>query len=94
MKKAALIFMGLVLFSTCTQIMAQTCEQDSDCSHMSCVTKIKCQDNECICVNDKHVVLPLDTNCGVHACIDFCKAKGEQAYACLLNHCYCRKPPM
>ncbi|KAL0650632.1 hypothetical protein Bca4012_093323 [Brassica carinata] len=98
MEKVAFIFIGLILFSTCkfflNHILAQSCETASDCVHLKCVTKIKCEDNHCKCVNPKHIDLPLDTNCGVAACIDFCKAKGEQAYACILNQCYCRKPPI
>lgn len=61
--------------------MAQSCVKDSDCVHLKCVTKIKREQNKCQCINEKHVVLPLDTNCGVAACINLCKAKGEQAYA-------------
>ncbi|RID58385.1 hypothetical protein BRARA_F01689 [Brassica rapa] len=94
MEKVAFIFIGLILFSTCTLILAQSCETVSDCVHLKCVTNIKCENNHCKCVNPKHIALPLDTNCGVAACIDFCKAKGEQAYACILNQCYCRKPPI
>ncbi|CAN8274776.1 unnamed protein product [Cochlearia groenlandica] len=96
MEKAALIFICLVLFSTCTQIQALYCEKVSDCVHFKCITKVKCQENKCTCVDDKHIgFLPLD-NCGVaaSACSDYCKAKGEVAYACIYNHCFCRKPPM
>ncbi|CAH2078752.1 unnamed protein product [Thlaspi arvense] len=94
MEKATLIFIGFILFSTCTQILAQSCKKDTDCIHLKCVTKIKCVENKCKCINEKYAFKPFDTSCGVAACIDLCKAKGEQAYACILNHCYCRKPPM
>ncbi|CAH2078449.1 unnamed protein product [Thlaspi arvense] len=94
MEKAILIFIGFVLFSACTQILAESCKENSDCIHLKCVTKVRCVENTCQCIDDKYAFKPLDANCDVAACSDLCKTKGEQAYACILNHCYCRKPPM
>ncbi|CAG7861162.1 unnamed protein product [Brassica rapa] len=44
MEKAALIFIGLLLFSTCTQTLSKSCNTDSDCTKTTCesITKIKC----------------------------------------------------
>ncbi|KAG2263974.1 hypothetical protein Bca52824_071053 [Brassica carinata] len=42
-----------------------------------------CVDTDCECPVQNYGALPDDTNCGVAACIDYCKAKGEVAYACL-----------
>ncbi|KAF8047617.1 hypothetical protein N665_2917s0004 [Sinapis alba] len=101
MEKTALIFIGILLFSTCTLILAQnelrTCWKNSDCVGLKCPGKHgqpTCVDTDCECPIQNYGALPDDTNCGVAACSDYCKAKGEVAYACLFNHCYCRKPPM
>ncbi|CAH8361820.1 unnamed protein product [Eruca vesicaria subsp. sativa] len=53
-----------------------------------------CVKGHCECPPHTYRALPDDTNCGVSKCIDYCKAKGEVASACILNHCFCRKPPM
>ncbi|WZZ86204.1 hypothetical protein YC2023_114783 [Brassica napus] len=36
MEKVALIFIGLLLFSTCTQILSKSCNTDSDCTKITC----------------------------------------------------------
>ncbi|CAN6856517.1 unnamed protein product [Brassica oleracea var. botrytis] len=98
MEKVALIFIGLLLFSTCTQILSKSCNTDSDCTKITCegITKIKCVQNSCQCVKDGNVDLPLQTRCDPAACAALCKSKGEEVgfYVCALDHCYCRKPPM
>ncbi|KAG2314571.1 hypothetical protein Bca4012_065284 [Brassica carinata] len=101
MDKAAFIFIGILLFSTSTPILARTgyqpCKKDSDCAGLKCPSPLgrpTCVKGGCECPFEEHAALPDDTNCGVAACFDYCKAKGEVAYACLLNQCYCRKPPM
>ncbi|KAF8105559.1 hypothetical protein N665_0157s0133 [Sinapis alba] len=97
MEKTAFIFIGILLFSTCTPILARTCERNSDCASQLCPSRLGhpiCVDGVCRCPPRKYMALPDDTNCGVAACSDYCKAKGEVPYACLLNICYCRKPPM
>ncbi|KAJ0232939.1 putative defensin-like protein 307 [Hirschfeldia incana] len=88
MEKIALIFIG-------TPILARNCEKNSDCASVTCPSAPPvCFNGKCECPPDQNSALPDDTNCGVAACIDYCKAKGEVAYACIWNHCYCRKPPM
>ncbi|XP_010434627.1 PREDICTED: putative defensin-like protein 307 [Camelina sativa] len=103
MEKSALIFIGIILFSTCTPILARTgylpCKNNADCIRLKCPTpfgKPTCVNAGCECPLERFVALPDDTNtnCGVATCIDYCKAKGEQAYACIMNRCYCHKPPM
>ncbi|XP_024005830.1 putative defensin-like protein 307 [Eutrema salsugineum] len=101
MKRSAIIFIGILLFSTCTPILARTgyqpCTKDPDCVRLKCPSPLghpKCVNGGCECPFEEHVALPNDTNCDVHACVDYCAGKGEEAYACLLNQCYCRKPPM
>ncbi|AEE83938.1 unnamed protein product [Arabidopsis thaliana] len=99
MEKAALIFIGLLLFSTCTQILAQSCNNDSDCTNLKCATKnIKCEQNKCQCLDERYIrAISLNTRsprCNVQSCIDHCKAIGEVIYVCFTYHCYCRKPPM
>ncbi|KAL0694027.1 hypothetical protein Bca4012_061207 [Brassica carinata] len=102
MEKAALIFIGLLLFSTCkinfTQILSKSCNTDSDCTNIACpsITKLKCVKNTCQCVKDGNIDLPLQTRCDPAACAALCKSKGEEVgfYVCALDHCYCRKPPM
>ncbi|AEE83939.1 Defensin-like (DEFL) family protein [Arabidopsis thaliana] len=101
MEKSALIFIGILLFSTCTSIMARTgyvsCKTNSDCVKLKCPTPFggpKCISGSCECPFKELMTLPNDTNYGVAACIDYCKAKGEIVYACILNHCYSYKPPM
>ncbi|CAN6878621.1 putative defensin-like protein 307 [Brassica napus] len=95
MEKTALIFVGILLLSTCTPILARTCAKNSDCASVTCPSsKPVCFNRTCECPPDKYRALPDNTNCGVAACFDYCKAKGEVAYACILNFCYCRKPPM
>ncbi|CAH8276257.1 unnamed protein product [Arabidopsis lyrata] len=101
MEKSALTFVGILLFSTCTPIRARTgyvsCKTNSDCVKLKCPTPFgtpKCMNGGCECPLEELVTLPDDTNCGVAACSDYCKAKGEHAYACISNHCYCHKPPM
>ncbi|CAN6913439.1 unnamed protein product [Brassica oleracea] len=95
MEKTALIFVNILLLSTCTPILARTCAKNSDCASVTCPSsKPVCFNGNCECPPDKFMALPDDTNCGVATCIDYCKAKGEVAYACILNRCYCRKPPM
>lgn len=86
---------------TGTPILARTgylpCKKNSDCVKLKCPTPFgspTCVNGSCECPLEELVTLPDDTNCGVAACVDYCKAKGEQPYACILNHCYCRKPPM
>ncbi|CAF2130188.1 unnamed protein product [Brassica rapa] len=37
-----------------------------------------CVDTDCECPVQNYGALPDDTNCGVAACIDYCKAKGEE----------------
>ena len=88
-------------FRTGIPILAQneqrTCFDNSDCVGLKCPGKHGqsiCVDTDCECPVQNYGALPDYTNCGVAACIDYCKAKGEVAYACLLNHCYCRKPPL
>ncbi|KAF3592504.1 hypothetical protein DY000_02026770 [Brassica cretica] len=101
MEKSALIFIGILLFSTCTPILARTgyqpCKKNSDCARLQCPSPVghpTCVKGGCECPFEEHAALPDDTNCGVAACFDYCKARGEVASACLLNHCFCRKPPM
>ncbi|XP_013597467.1 PREDICTED: putative defensin-like protein 307 [Brassica oleracea var. oleracea] len=102
MEKSALIFIGILLFSTCVSILARTgyqpCKKNSDCARLKCPSPLghpTCVKGGCECPFEEHTVLPADdTNCGVAACFDYCKAKGEVSYACHLNQCYCRKPPM
>ncbi|KAL0747827.1 hypothetical protein Bca101_029829 [Brassica carinata] len=102
MEKVALIFIGLLLFSTCKITFSlasyKSCNTDSDCTKITCegITKIKCVQNSCQCVKDGNVDLPLQTRCDPAACAALCKSKGEEVgfYVCALDHCYCRKPPM
>ncbi|XP_010439956.1 PREDICTED: defensin-like protein 306 [Camelina sativa] len=97
MQSATLIFIGFMLFSTCTQILAQSCNNDSDCTNLNCATKshIKCEQNKCQCVNEGYLrVISLKPRCNVQSCIDLCKSKGEVIYVCITYRCYCRKPPM
>ncbi|XP_018461090.1 putative defensin-like protein 307 [Raphanus sativus] len=95
MEKTALIFIGILLFSACTPILARKCKKNSDCASVTCPSAPPvCFYGDCECPPDHNRALPDDTNCGVAACSDYCKAKGEVPFACLLNHCYCRKPPM
>ncbi|KAG2244376.1 hypothetical protein Bca4012_014313 [Brassica carinata] len=97
MEKTVLVFIGILLFSTCPLILARTCENNSDCASLLCPSILGhpiCVNGVCECPSHKYMALPDDTNCGVAACSDYCKAKGEVAYACIYNHCYCRKPPM
>ncbi|EOA18450.1 hypothetical protein CARUB_v10006993mg [Capsella rubella] len=106
MEKTALIFIGIVLFSTCTPIQARTgylpCKKKANCVSLKCPTPFgsaECVKGGCECPLQRIVAaaLPIDhgTNCvGVDSCIQFCKAKGKQADACLNNRCYCIKPPM
>ncbi|KAL0897166.1 hypothetical protein Bca101_081127 [Brassica carinata] len=104
MEKSTLIVIAILLVSTCTPSMARTektCKTDTDCNGIPCLTAmirvgyVLCLRGFCQCPSERQAVLSDDTNsnCGVAACTDYCKAKGEVAYACLLNHCYCRKPP-
>ncbi|CAN6913447.1 unnamed protein product [Brassica oleracea] len=113
MEKSALIFIGILLFSTSwfmiihisiiymISILARTgyqpCKKNSDCARLKCPSPLghpTCVKGGCECPFEEHAALPDDTNCGVAACFDYCKARGEVASACLLNHCFCRKPPM
>ncbi|KAG2249457.1 hypothetical protein Bca52824_089085 [Brassica carinata] len=80
----------------------KTCKTNADCNGIRCPKAIirteyvQCIRGVCQCPSKRRAVLSDDTNsnCGVAACIDYFKAKGEVAYACLFNHCYCRKLPM
>ncbi|KAF8096780.1 hypothetical protein N665_0301s0027 [Sinapis alba] len=105
MEKSALIFIGILLFSTCTPILARTgykpCKKNSDCARLKCPSPLgqypTCVERGCECPFEENVALPDDTICGVarvSACFDYCKAKGEIYYSCLLNQCNCRKPPV
>ncbi|CAH2078751.1 unnamed protein product [Thlaspi arvense] len=77
MVKSALIFIGILLFSTCTAILARTgyqpCTKDSDCARLKCPSPLghpTCVHGGCECPLEEHVTvtLPEDTNCGVAAC--------------------------
>ncbi|AEC06003.1 Defensin-like (DEFL) family protein [Arabidopsis thaliana] len=89
------------VFILCTSIMVRiryvSCKTNFDCVNLKCPTPFvtpKCVSGGCECPLKELLTLLSDTNYGVAACIDYCKAKGENAYTCILNHCYCRKPSM
>lgn len=81
---------------TGTQILAEFCKKESDCTTINCVKKnIKCEKNKCQCVSKRYVrAISLETRCNVQSCTDLCKSKGEEIYVCVSDRCYCRKPPM
>ncbi|CAF2130253.1 unnamed protein product [Brassica rapa subsp. trilocularis] len=92
MEKATLVFIGLLLFSTCAQILAQKelCKNDSDCKKICGNDVPVCQYNvRCVCITNE----PLTNQ---QACIDHCKSIGEIASLWIPenNKCYCRKPLM
>ncbi|ESQ37552.1 hypothetical protein EUTSA_v10002741mg [Eutrema salsugineum] len=94
MKKTSLLFIiGLLLFSTYTQILARrSCKSVSDCNQLKC-EKRKCVQNKCICVAERNVVLPPSNN-NEQACFDYCKSIGEEVRVWTTEGCWCQKPPM
>ncbi|KAG2263965.1 hypothetical protein Bca4012_079855 [Brassica carinata] len=60
----------------------QPCKKNSDCARLKCPSPLghpTCVKGGCECPFEEHTVLPADdTNCGVAACFDYCKAKGEE----------------
>ncbi|CAF2023371.1 unnamed protein product [Brassica napus] len=85
MEKSALIFIGILLFSTCefkSNSFLFPCKKNSDCARLKCPSPLghpTCVKGGCECPFEEHTVLPADdTNCGVAACFDYCKAKGEE----------------
>ncbi|CAN6878615.1 unnamed protein product [Brassica oleracea var. botrytis] len=86
MEKSALIFIGILLFSTCefksNSFFFFPCKKNSDCARLKCPSPLghpTCVKGGCECPFEEHTVLPADdTNCGVSACFDYCKAKGEE----------------
>ncbi|RIA05257.1 hypothetical protein BRARA_K00461 [Brassica rapa] len=90
MEKATLVFIGLLLFSTCKKIISHLCKNDSDCKKICGNDVPVCQYNvRCVCITNE----PLTNQ---QACIDHCKSIGEIASLWIPenNKCYCRKPLM
>ncbi|ESQ55600.1 hypothetical protein EUTSA_v10026758mg [Eutrema salsugineum] len=93
MEKTSLIFIGLLLLFTYTQVLAQqSCKTVSDCTKMKCEI-LECVENKCGCANERRVGLPLTKDMR-QACIDYCKLIGEVVNTWSEDLCYCRKPPM
>ncbi|CAH8359564.1 unnamed protein product, partial [Eruca vesicaria subsp. sativa] len=65
MEKTTLIFIGILLFSTCTPILAQTCKNNYDCFKMLCPLRGYpiCVKGHCECPPHTYRALPDDTNC-------------------------------
>ncbi|KFK34363.1 hypothetical protein AALP_AA5G135700 [Arabis alpina] len=94
MEKSALIFIGILLFSTCRPILArsgyQLCKEDSDCAVFKCTPR--CVKGGCECPRER--ILKDQLDCDLDACIAKCKAKGQIVDACFSYACFCQNPPM
>ncbi|WZY77954.1 hypothetical protein YC2023_024338 [Brassica napus] len=98
MEKAALIFIGILTFTTCTKMLVQSCDDDSDCNVLKCTSaaKIMCVQNICQCANERHLGFsfgPSDSICNARVCTPICRSKGEYFQACLNGQCKCGTYP-
>ncbi|EOA25897.1 hypothetical protein CARUB_v10019276mg [Capsella rubella] len=93
MEKSALIFIAIILFSTCIPILARSympCKKNADCFRLKCPAPYggpQCIVLGCQCPLKKPLICH-----DLNDCMEYCKSRGQEVDTCVNTRCYCRIP--
>ncbi|EOA17880.1 hypothetical protein CARUB_v10006288mg [Capsella rubella] len=95
MEKSTLIFIAIILFSTCTPILARSympCKKNEDCFKLKCPAPYggpQCIVLGCQCPLTKPLICK-----DLDDCTEYCRSRGQDVDNCSEGFCYCLIPPM